>query len=104
MNYKSISSYAFVLANLLAGNAAIAQDEVRELTVEKVFEYGESCAQLAQLTRVELIGITHPAYVEQFFDFCKPDNIYRCEDYNALLAGVGQLEDNGQSSCRYLPR
>ena len=102
--FLSLRSMVLGLATLFHMQIATAQDDVRELVVEKVFSYGESCSQLAQLTRVEIIGITHSAYSEQFFDFCKTDNVYRCEDYNALLAGAGTLEDNGQSTCRYLPR
>ncbi|MBC7660689.1 MAG: hypothetical protein H7249_13420 [Chitinophagaceae bacterium] len=104
MNLSSLLSMVFVLVNLFSARAVIAQEDIRDLVVEKVFEYGGACAQLAQLTRVELTGVTHVAYSEQFFEFCKADNVYRCEDYNTLLAGMGTLEDNGQSSCRYLPR
>ena len=68
-----------------------------------IFEYGQTCENLGQLSRVELSGITHRTYVENFPIFCRPDSVYRCEDYNALLVGLGRLEDNGRSSCRYLP-
>jgi len=102
MLLKSLSSFAFVATSLLTGHSAIAQDSGSEIEAVKIFSYGESCAQLGQLTRVELVGITHPTYAEQFSNFCKPDSVYRCDDYNALVNGLGKLEDNGQY-CRYLP-
>ena len=96
---------AFILAaaSLSSGQIA-AQTEEREETPELIFRYGESCDQLAQLSKVEIAGITHPAYGEQFNIFCKTESVYRCADYGALLFGQGTLEDNGPTSCRYLPR
>lgn len=102
MYFKPLSTLAFVLAGLLSGPTAMAQSEESGVEAIKIFAYGESCAQLGQLLRVELVGITHPTYEEQFSNFCKPDSVYRCDDYNALVTGLGKLEDNGQY-CRYLP-
>lgn len=102
MFIKHLSKVVFVLAALLTGETLIAQSDSSEVEAIKIFAYGESCAQLGQLSRVELVGVTHPTYEEQFSNFCKPDSVYRCDDYNALVTGLGKLEDNGQY-CRYLP-
>ena len=102
MTFQTLHTAVFVIASLMTGQTAIAQSEGTEIEAIKIFEYGESCAQLGQLTRVEIIGITHKAYEEQHAMFCKPDSVYRCDDYNALVTGLGKLEDNGMA-CRYLP-
>jgi len=102
MTRNSIIASLIVCAGYLSGPTAAAQSDGYEMEAITVFQYGESCSQLAQLSRVEIVGITHSAYAEQFQDFCKPDSVYRCEDYNASLAGLGSLEENG-TSCRYLP-
>jgi hypothetical protein len=102
MTFQSLHTFVFVFASLMTGQTALAQSEGTDTEAVKIFAYGESCAQLGQLSRVELVGITHSAYAEQFALFCKPDSVYRCDDYNAYVAGLGSLEDNGMS-CRYLP-
>ncbi len=104
MTFQSLVTFTFISVGMLSGQTAFAQSEGKDIEAIRIFQYGESCGQLAQLSRVELLGVTHPAYAEQFFDFCKTDGVYRCDDYNALLAGVGQLEDNGPTNCRYIPR
>lgn len=103
MSITSLPTFVFVVASLLSGQSAMAQSEDSDIEAIKIFAYGESCAQLGQLSRVELVGITHPTYSEQFSNFCKPDSVYRCDDYNALVAGLGRLEENGLS-CRYVAK
>jgi hypothetical protein len=81
----------------LVQTPAFAQDSEER---PSVFRYGSSCGQLAQLTRQEIVGVIHPAHSEHFAQFCVPDGVYSCADYDALLEGAGQLEDNGQGMCR----
>lgn len=86
-----------LLLSLLPTPTLLAQDAGDGLNV---FSYGDSCGQLAQLTRQEIASVTHPAHTEHFTQFCSPDGVYGCADYDALLEGAGQLEDSGQGQCR----
>lgn len=100
MIIQRLSSALILVSTLLASEAARADDNEASYSV---FTYGDTCENLGQLSRVELVGITHQTYSEQFAIFCKPDSVYRCEDYDSALVGLGRLEDNGRGSCRYLP-
>lgn len=99
MFIRRIVFASIVLSTLLASEAARAEGD----PPASIFNYGETCENLGQLSRVELVGITHETYAEQFGTFCKPDSVYRCNDYDSVLVGLGSLEDNGRGSCRYLP-
>lgn len=104
MKNKRVASVLLLMAIGFASEPARAEDEGEIPDRDSIiFEYGQTCENLGQLSRVELVGITHRTYEENFALFCRPDSVYRCEDYNSLLVGLGRLEDNGRSSCRYLP-
>ncbi|RZA27243.1 MAG: hypothetical protein EOP10_00795 [Proteobacteria bacterium] len=97
------SSALFLLSLALLSESARAQSDelMPDRGNEKIYEYGQTCENLGQLSRVELVGITHIAYSEHFAIFCKPDSVYRCDDYSPVLVGLGRLEDNGRGSCRF---
>ena len=99
MLIQKFSAVLILIATILTSEAARAEDD----GTSAIFTYGNTCENLGQLSRVELVGITHKTYSEQFAIFCKPDSVYRCDDYNSVLLGLGRLEDNGRGSCRYLP-
>lgn len=67
------------------------------------FAYGSGCAQLAQFGQREILAIVHSVHADHYGNFCKPEGIYSCDDYSALLNGAGALEENGSSGCRYMP-
>lgn len=87
-----------LLLSLLPTPTLLAQEAVED--GQNPFQYGASCGQLAQLTRQEIASVSHPVHAEHFAQFCSPDGVYSCADYDALLEGAGQLEDNGQGQCR----
>lgn len=105
MLIKRLSSVFCLFAIALGADAARAESEDILMPDQGAiinFEYGKSCEELGQLSRVELVGVTHQTYSEQFSLFCKPDSVYRCNDYNSVLIGLGRLEDNGRGSCRFV--
>jgi hypothetical protein len=107
VNFKRRLGSALLLLSLaFSAESARAQTDQAmpdQEHLDSIFSYGQGCESLTQLSRVELVGITHDAYSENFALFCKPDNVYRCDEYTPVLAGLGRLEDNGRGSCRYLP-
>ncbi len=105
MIFRNFAS-TLLLLSLVTYSESARADEIYGETGEgkQVFAYGSTCENLGQLSRVELVGVTHQTYSDQFAIFCKPDSVYRCEDYDSTLVGLGRLEDNGRGSCRYLPK
>ena len=66
------------------------------------FAYGSDCSLLLGLSHQELVATVHPAHSEDFERFCVAKGVYTCSDFNGLLAGIGELEDNGTMGCRFV--
>ncbi len=86
-----------VLGLLLGGSTAGAAQET-----DPKFSYGSDCAQLGNLSHAELLATLHPLHQEYFEHFCVARGVYSCSDYNGLLDGRGELEDNGVAGCRFV--
>ena len=89
---------AFIFRFILVFMGLVAPQET--LLAHTDFAYGDDCQQLGQLSQRELRSITHKAYKDYFSQFCRPEGVYSCQDYNALLEGIGRLEENNEGSCR----
>lgn len=64
---------------------------------------GLSCGDLVDLSESEIAALTHPDNRLDFDNFCMPEDIYSCSDYNGLLYQFGTLEPNSQYQCRFIP-
>ncbi len=67
------------------------------------FVYGGECNQLSQLAHRSIVAIVHSEHLENFSRFCKAEGVYSCDDFTALLGGLGTLEGNGSIDCRFVP-
>ncbi|MFW7380580.1 MAG: hypothetical protein ACOH5I_17340 [Oligoflexus sp.] len=62
------------------------------------------CSQLTHFNYEELKALVHPKNREHFREFCIPEDLLNCSDYNSYLYQLGYLKHHDGHTCRFVPK
>lgn len=91
----------FFIGSTVSG--ALATEYFANSSEDIIFTYGVPCSKLVDLSEAEVFAVVHPSHKEEFENFCVPEDVYNCSDYNGLLYQLGTLERHDGVLCRYVP-
>jgi hypothetical protein len=95
--------WLLVMAIWLAPDSGRSQEYLNQMDTLTQDYFGASCSRLAELSRLEIKALVHRSNEEFFAEFCYPDRLMNCSDYDNILHGMGHLKRQDGYACRFVP-